>query len=153
MNIRNHTIRRSKERERKDSRIFYARMRRGGLKGLKIAKNDNHGYQIGLGKFRIMAKKYSLLLKFYFFLSAFAYNRPNILTAIREAISVYYYWNIKNMYVWVRTLKNYRGQLLKDLHLCQAYFFWRKANKMRYHFQIGGCYLYDPGSNRSQNKQ
>ena len=32
-------------------------MQECGGSSLKTAKNDNHGYQIGLGKFRIMAKK------------------------------------------------------------------------------------------------
>ena len=34
-------------------------MQECGGSSLKTAKNDNHGYQIGLGKFRIMAKKKS----------------------------------------------------------------------------------------------
>ena len=32
-------------------------MQECGGSSLKTTKNDNHGYQIGLGKFRIIAKK------------------------------------------------------------------------------------------------
>ena len=42
-------------------------MQECGGSSLKTTKNDNHGYQIGLGKFRIIAKKKSLCLCASFF--------------------------------------------------------------------------------------
>ena len=41
-------------------------MQECGGSSLKTTKNDNHGYQIGLGKFRIIAKKVSLSLRQFF---------------------------------------------------------------------------------------
>ena len=43
-------------------------MQECGGSSLKTTKNDNHGYQIGLGKFRIIAKKVSLSLRQFFLL-------------------------------------------------------------------------------------
>ena len=53
----------SKKRKKAKKGYF---MQECGGSSLKTTKNDNHGYQIGLGKFRIIAKKVSLSLRQFF---------------------------------------------------------------------------------------